>query len=811
MSAPAEPGDTQSAIPEDDFWLAACDEALRAGATVDDLSAAGGEALPGATPDRLAALRLLRGCWRPLAGAPDQAGTLGEGGEGTQGREQGLVFGPYMLLGRIGEGGMGQVFKARHSRLGRLVALKVLRPELLAGEGAVERFKREGRAAARLHHPNLVTVYDADEIDGHPFLALEHVEGSDLAQVVRAGGPLPPAQACDCVRQAALGLQHAHDKGLVHRDVKPGNLLLAAGVVKVLDLGLALVVRGEADREAAGGLTSPGAFLGTADFVAPEQIDDARTVGPRADQYALGCTLYFLLTGRVPFPGGGLFSKAARHRGEEPAPVEALCPRLPPGLAAVVRRLMAKKPDERFASAAAAAEALAPFCRAGEAAPAAPPRRRAWASVAALLGLLAAVGVVAWKARSGDGGPPRVVAEGPAPRPEEDGALGPLTATERERGLLRFALSARPDDPAPAPSLVLRPNVAQGWFVYLRSAAERGHVVRVVVQSGGRPVAGLSRDVRVPAGGLVRACFNDLPAVLVGRDDAQAFQEVGGPLRLVLLGKEGAELAACDVAVTPPRRYLAATLTALLPADRDGWPVLHATVVPARDALWAGPRCRIDLDVRPERCAGLRLSQRVGSFSGFLAAGPRTQLKLTAENLEMGPVQAAPDGWAYLTADGYERAFVYRLAVTPATRSFRGPFPEASPCLRLLAPAVVAAGPDVPVQVEADNLSPEDVIEVTVCREADGKVGVEKGQARELRGDRAVRYHVAPTAPGGGLLLRPDVRDHALTFDLRGVVGERSLRVRLLRGAERAPVRFLDAATGEAVEVLSRPLRLAAR
>jgi serine/threonine-protein kinase len=304
----------------------------------------------------------------------------------AEGREQELVFGPYVLLDLIGEGGMGQVFKARHRRLERLVALKVIRPERLAGADAVRRFQREARAAARVTHPNLVTIYDADEVDGRHFLAMELIDGPDLAAMVADAGPCPPDLACAYLRQACLALQAAHDAGLVHRDVKPSNLLLAGGgTVKLLDLGLALC-RQEAEA-APEGLTASGVFLGTPDFVAPEQLDDPHAVDGRADLYALGCTLYFLLSGQVPFPGGGLFNKAFRHRSEEATPIESHRPGLPAGLGPILRRLMAKKPAERFASAAEVAAALGPFC--DRAAP--PARDPFWAYVlGAALWLIAA-------------------------------------------------------------------------------------------------------------------------------------------------------------------------------------------------------------------------------------------------------------------------------------------------------------------------------------------------------------------------------------------------------------------------------------
>jgi len=273
-----------------------------------------------------------------------------------------LVLGQYVLLERIGEGGMGQVLKARHQRLERIVALKLIRKERLGGRDAVQRFQREARAAARLSHPNLVTVYDADEVGGTHFFAMEYVEGTDLAKLVRQQGPLPARQACDYIRQAALGLQHAHEQGLVHRDIKPANLMLTTkGVVKVLDLGLARLANAP-ESEATDPMTREGTVMGTPDYMAPEQAKAAHTADIRADLYSLGCTLFYLLSAKVPYPGGTLTEKLVKHQLNPLPRVERLRREVPPDLAAVVRRLMAKTPAERYATPADLAAALEPFC-----------------------------------------------------------------------------------------------------------------------------------------------------------------------------------------------------------------------------------------------------------------------------------------------------------------------------------------------------------------------------------------------------------------------------------------------------------------
>jgi serine/threonine protein kinase len=207
-------------------------------------------------------------------------------------------LGPYLILGRLGRGGMGVVYRARHRELDKVVALKVLSADRV-DEAAVARFRNEMKAAGRLGHPNIVTALDAGRVGGSYYLAMDYVDGADLSALVERLGPLPVPDACELIRQAAVGLQHACECGLAHRDVKPSNLMLArGGVVKVLDLGLA---RPLSDLPAPERLTATGVLLGTADYLAPEQIDRAHTADARADVYGLGGALYFLLTGSPPF------------------------------------------------------------------------------------------------------------------------------------------------------------------------------------------------------------------------------------------------------------------------------------------------------------------------------------------------------------------------------------------------------------------------------------------------------------------------------------------------------------------------------
>jgi serine/threonine-protein kinase len=323
---------------------------------------------------------------RPIARALVAAGLLTrfQASQLLAGRTNGFFLGQYRVLDHIGSGGMGRVFKAEHRTLSRLVAIKVLAPRLLKTARAQELFLRELRAAGRLLHPNIVTAFDANQEGHRTYLVMEYVDGPNLHQLVRRGGPLPIAQACEYVRQAAQGLHYAHQKGMVHRDVKPGNLLLQTELlaapngqpvvtltVKISDFGLARLA--EPGATAVGEPGRPNVLMGTPDYVAPEQAQDNSRADPRSDLYALGCSFFHLLTGRVPFPGGPALDKLRRHANEEAPAVERLRPEVPPAVAAVVRRLMAKRPEERFASAGEVVAVLAPFCGTGSPGPIAPP------------------------------------------------------------------------------------------------------------------------------------------------------------------------------------------------------------------------------------------------------------------------------------------------------------------------------------------------------------------------------------------------------------------------------------------------------
>lgn len=300
-----------------------------------------------------------------------------------------LTIGPYLILDRLGEGGVSEVFKAWDTVKGRIVALKVLHQHLTNRVAAVRELQRELQAVMRLAHPNIIRTFDANQVGEGCYFAMEFVEGLDLDRYVHRCGPLPIDEACDYVRQVALGLQHAHQLGLVHRDIKPANLFLAIPgggwdgeansirrmshrIVKILDWGLARVRSDILSRQTGEEKETEdpadvdwevekGALIGTADYIAPEQARDPRLVDIRADIYSLGCTLYFLLAGQPPFRGGSLMQKLLQHQEAERPHLREVRPDVPEELAAVVQRMMARQPEERYAIPLLAAGALRPF------------------------------------------------------------------------------------------------------------------------------------------------------------------------------------------------------------------------------------------------------------------------------------------------------------------------------------------------------------------------------------------------------------------------------------------------------------------
>jgi serine/threonine protein kinase len=273
----------------------------------------------------------------------------------------------YEIKKELGRGGMGVVYLAHNKLMGRDEVLKVVGKHLIERQGVLDRFSREIRSAARLNHPNIVHAYSAFRSGDSLILAMEYVEGLDLARVVKTKGALPVANACSYVHQAALGLQHAHEHGMVHRDIKPGNLMLARksdrAIVKVLDFGLAKATR---EDQVDSGLTHEGQMLGTPDFIAPEQIRNAQSADIRADIYSLGCTLFYLLTAGPPFKGTSLYDTLQAHFSMDAKPLDVVRTDVPAELAALVAKMMSKEPERRFQTPKEVAQALVPFFKKGE-------------------------------------------------------------------------------------------------------------------------------------------------------------------------------------------------------------------------------------------------------------------------------------------------------------------------------------------------------------------------------------------------------------------------------------------------------------
>jgi serine/threonine-protein kinase len=297
-------------------------------------------------------------------------------------RTSDLFVGPYVILDKLGEGGMGKVFKAKHARQEREIALKVVREQVLARPTARGRYEREVQTALALNHPNIVSVFSAGTTNGRYYIEMEFVDGLDLARMVHRFGPLEVAEACEYARQAALGLHHAHERGFIHRDIKPGNIMVSgtrhrAGAdepacVKVMDMGLVRLVGEDLEDR---GLTRDGTVVGTPDYMAPEQAKNSRVVDRRADLYSLGATMVFMLTGKPPFPYGTALDKILQHLDHAPPQLHRIRPDVPEAVSRVVERLMAKSPQRRYGTGAELAEELAPLARVpGVSKPPTPPK-----------------------------------------------------------------------------------------------------------------------------------------------------------------------------------------------------------------------------------------------------------------------------------------------------------------------------------------------------------------------------------------------------------------------------------------------------
>jgi serine/threonine-protein kinase len=270
-------------------------------------------------------------------------------------KTHGLVIDRYVILERLGEGAMGRVFKAQHRLMGRTVALKLIAPQFVSRTSSVARFRRELRLIGRLDHPHIIRAYDADQIGLGFYLVMEYVGGQSLDRVLASRGPLPPYEVVDYAAQTALALEHAHGQGIVHRDVKPSNLLVTDDCrIKLLDLGLGNLVDADDQNSFA---TAAGSAVGTIDFMSPEQASGAEADG-RSDCFGLGCTIYLLLSGALPFPGENGMERLVRRLKGPADPIVSHRPSLPPDVVRVVEKLLAQQPEDRFQSAAEAAAAL---------------------------------------------------------------------------------------------------------------------------------------------------------------------------------------------------------------------------------------------------------------------------------------------------------------------------------------------------------------------------------------------------------------------------------------------------------------------
>ncbi|HKI37520.1 MAG TPA: serine/threonine-protein kinase [Gemmataceae bacterium] len=315
------------------------------------------------TPDDLVGFR----SWLVASGyvTEYQAGLV------MRGKVDHFFFGPYKILERVGKGRMAGVYKALHT-LGQPVAIKVLPPSRARDPQLLARFQREARLAMKLNHPCLVRSLEVGEIDGLHYIVMEYLDGETAEDVIRRRGQLPPDEAVRIVYLALLGLQHICEQGMIHRDLKPGNLMLVGSTpastrkaaVKIMDIGLGKALFDEESATSPGGnfeLTNEGSLLGTPDYMAPEQARSVQTADIRADIYSLGCTLYHALAGQVPFPETNLVRLLMRHASESPRPLPALNRAVSEGLQLVVASMMAKDPARRYPTPKQAAQALQPF------------------------------------------------------------------------------------------------------------------------------------------------------------------------------------------------------------------------------------------------------------------------------------------------------------------------------------------------------------------------------------------------------------------------------------------------------------------
>jgi len=452
------------------------------------------------------------------------------------GKARGLVLGQYRIIDELGKGGFGKVFQALHTLMDRVVAIKVIAPELVEDAQARSMFHREVLASTQLGHPNIVMAYDANEVDDVLFLVMEYIDGPNLDAFIKEQGPLPVGLACEVMRQAALGLQHANDKGMVHRDIKPGNLLLPrvawagaavaeapdggaqpgtpAPLIKVVDFGLARL-----HRSATAGtlmLENEKSFLGTPDYVSPEQARNLHAVDIRSDLYSLGCTLYFALSARRPFRGTTVMEVVVKHLEKEPEPLEVVRPDVPPGVCAIVRRLMAKDPEQRFQTPAELVAALVPFCEVTTA---------ALASCVSLSGANSAGPLPAWAPGPGNAAtalvPDLAFWQGPERiRPDDRESVAPrqrpalLPAAREVVGQQRL-LQPPPDlRQLPPPAVGAAPSAPPGNGLAPATKPDGGHGHPAACTPDGNCPEGSSSQAPYHASAALRKCWEQWVTVV---------------------------------------------------------------------------------------------------------------------------------------------------------------------------------------------------------------------------------------------------------------------------------------------------------